>query len=103
MNNYVNTIINDNNMNLIKKMPDNSVCTILSDIPYALCEIDALKMIKDGIDNKGDFMGKKWLLPTTEMLTEFNRVLKDGGFFITTFTIIFGKKNHYINILLDKI
>lgn len=82
----INKIHNCNNMDLLKTMPDNYVDALITDIPYALCEIDALKMIKDGIDNKGDFMGKKWLLPTTEMLTEFNRVLKDGGFFVTTFT-----------------
>ena len=83
----VNTIINDNNMNVIKKMPDNSVCTILSDIPYALCDIDALKLIKENANNTRGFMNSQWdVLPTSEMLTEFNRVLKDGGFFVTTFT-----------------
>ena len=83
----INKIHNCNNMDLLKTMPDNSVCTILSDIPYGLQDIDALKLIKENANNTRGFMGKIWdVLPTTEMLTEFNRVLKDGGFFVTTFT-----------------
>jgi hypothetical protein len=43
-------------------------------------------MIKEDADNKGDFMNKKWFLPTVDFLKECNRVLKDGAFFVTTFS-----------------
>lgn len=44
-----NKIINDNNLNYIKTLKDNSIDSIITDIPYALSNIDALKMIKEDI------------------------------------------------------
>jgi DNA modification methylase len=114
MNNFikdnVNTIINDDNINVLKKMPDMSVSGIISDIPYALCDIDAIDMIKNNSNNSGDFMNKKWILPTVEMLKEFYRVLKTGGFmvmgFLNNFYCLTSKKYTYnilyINLLLKK-
>jgi DNA modification methylase len=86
MRDFVNKIYNSDNLELIKKLPDMSVSGIISDIPYALCDIDAIDMIKNNSNNSGDFMNKKWILPTVEMLKEFYRVLKTGGFMVTTFT-----------------
>jgi hypothetical protein len=43
-------------------------------------------MIKEDMQNKSDFMGRSWKLPTVDFLKECNRVLKDGAFFVTTFS-----------------
>ena len=81
-----NRLYNIDNIEFLRTLPDNSIDNICTDVPYALCDIDALKMIKEDADNKGDFMNKKWILPTVDFLKECNRVLKDGAFFITTFS-----------------
>ena len=86
MQDKVNKLYNIDNIEFLKTLADKSAGAIVSDVPYALCDIDALKMIKEGTDNKGDFMNKKWTLPTIPFLKECNRVLKDGAFFITTFS-----------------
>lgn len=86
MKNKTNKLYNIDNIEFLKTLPDNSISSCISDVPYALCDIDALKMIKEDADNKGDFMGKKWILPTVDFLKECNRVLKDGAFFITSFS-----------------
>ena len=82
----VNQIYCGDNQEVLKTFQDNSICALITDIPYALCDIDALKMIKENADNSGDFLNKKWLLPSVDMLKEFYRVLKTGSYFITTFT-----------------
>jgi len=82
----VNKIYNGSNINVLKGFQDNSIDSLITDFPYALCDIDAIDMIKNNSNNSGDFMNKKWILPTVEMLKEFYRVLKTGGFCITTFT-----------------
>ena len=86
MQDRVNKLYNIDNIEFLRTLPDNSISSCISDVPYALCDIDALAMIKEGTDNSGDFMGKKWILPTIPLLKECNRVLKDGAFFITTFS-----------------
>jgi len=86
MQDKVNKIYNSDNLELIKKLPNNSIDSLITDCPYALCDIDAIDMIQNNSNNSGDFMNKKWILPTVEMLKEFYRVLKTGGFCITTFT-----------------
>jgi hypothetical protein len=86
MQDKANKLYNIDNIEFLRTLPDNSVSSLISDVPYALCDIDALKMIKEDADNKGDFMNKKWFLPTVDFLKECNRVLKDGAFFVTTFS-----------------
>ncbi len=87
MHNFINKIHNCDNMDLIAKLPNNSVSALITDVPYGLQDIDALKLIKENANNTRGFMNCQWdVIPTTKMLTEFNRVLKDGGFFVTTFT-----------------
>ena len=86
MQDKVNRIYNIDNIEFLKTLGDKSISSCISDVPYALCDIDALAMIKEGIDNKGDFLGKKWFLPSVPFLKECHRVLKDGAFFITTFS-----------------
>jgi len=52
-----------------------------------LQDIDALKLIKENTNNTRGFMNKAWdCLPTVDFLKECNRVLKDGAFFVTTFS-----------------
>jgi len=82
----VNKIYNIDNIDFLKTLPDNSISLTLTDIPYALNDVDALKMIQEGLNNKGDFLNKKWILPTVDFLKECHRVLKTGSYFITTFT-----------------
>jgi hypothetical protein len=86
MQDKTNKLYNIDNIEFLRTLEDNSISACISDVPYALCDIDALKMIKEGTDNQGDFMNKKWILPTVDFLKECNRVLKDGAFFITTFS-----------------
>ena len=86
MNDFTNKIIQGNNLDILSLFSNNSIDNFITDVPYALCDINGLDMIKNNSNNSGDFMNKKWLLPTVEMLKEFYRVLKTGGFFVTTFT-----------------
>jgi DNA modification methylase len=83
----VNKIYNGSNIDVLKGFQDNSIDALISDYPYALSDVDPLKMIKEDMNNKAGFMNSLWdCLPTVEMLKEFYRVLKTGGFCITTFT-----------------
>lgn len=87
MNNKINKIYNGNNIEVLKDFEDNSIDSIITDFPYGLQDVDALKLIKEGGNNVSGFLGKKWdCLPSIEMLSEFLRVLKTGGWLITTFT-----------------
>ena len=70
----INKIIQGDALELLKKLPDNSIDLIVSDPPYNLSNPKSNK--KD----KG-FMGKEWdVLPSVELLKESLRVLKDGAF-----------------------
>jgi DNA modification methylase len=83
----VNKIYNGSNIDVLQGFQDNSCDAIISDYPYGLSDIDPLKMIKEDVNNKAGFMNSLWdCMPTVEMLKEFYRVLKTGGFCITTFT-----------------
>lgn len=87
MKNKVNQIYNSNNLDYLKTLEDNCIDTILTDVPYGLQDVNALKMIKEGVNNTSGFMNKSWdVLPSVEMLKEFYRVLKTGAYFVTTFT-----------------
>ena len=57
-------LLNGNNIELLKEIPDNSVDSIITDPPYGL-----------------SFMGKSWDydVPTVELWKEALRVLKPGG------------------------
>jgi len=73
--NIINTIQNEDCMVGLKKIPDNSIDLIFTDPPYGLS--------KDGIRNDNNLDCFYSVLP------ECNRVLKDGGFFITFFSTKF--------------
>lgn len=59
MQNTINQIYNVDNIEFLNTLGTCSVDNICTDVPYALCDIDALKMIKEGVNNRGDFMNKK--------------------------------------------
>ena len=60
------------NMASLKKLPDNSIDSIVTDPPYALTPSKGAK---------GGFMGKLWdsEVPSVEFWKEVYRVLKPGG------------------------
>lgn len=79
-------IINNDNLKELQNKDSNSIDLILTDIPYGLDDVDALDLIQNNTNNTKGFMGKTWdRLPNINILKEFHRVLKDGGWFITTF------------------
>lgn len=87
MKDKINSIINGDNLTILKNAPDNSIDSIITDVPYGLQDVNALELIKENKNNTKGFMGQKWdVLPTIEMLKEFYRVLKTGGFLVTTFS-----------------
>jgi hypothetical protein len=82
-----NKLYNVDNIEFLRTLPDKSTGAIVSDVPYGLQDIDALKLIKENTNNTRGFMNKAWdVIPTVDFLKECNRVLKDGAFFITTFS-----------------
>lgn len=82
MNDFINKIIQGNNLDVLKGFDDNSICQILTDVPYGLQDINPLELIKENKNGTKGFMNASWdCLPTVEMLKEFYRVLKTGGFF----------------------
>lgn len=102
MKDKINKIYNTDNIEYLKSLPDCSISSIITDVPYALCDIDPLAMIKENTNNTRGFMGKTWdKLPTIEFLKECNRVLKDGAFFITTFSPREGLKSVFITRALE--
>jgi len=60
-------LINDNNLNALKTLPDNSVDSVVTDAPYGI-----------------SIMNKKWDydVPSTEFWREVLRVLKPGGYLL---------------------
>ena len=81
-------VFNGNNIDLLKKYPDNYFDSVVTDPPYGLGkEPDAIELMKDWIENgyheiigKG-FMGKEWdsFVPQPIFWKEIYRVLKPGG------------------------
>jgi site-specific DNA-methyltransferase (adenine-specific) len=81
-------LLQGNNLDLLKQLPDNSVDAVVTDPPYGLGkEPDALAMLRDWLetghhDVKGrGFMGKEWdaFVPQPRQWREIYRVLKPGG------------------------
>lgn len=73
-------------LDFLKKLPDNSVDSIVSDPPYGLgtkqpntAEIIAYLQGETDLDTGGDFMGKDWSIPGIPVWKECFRVLKPGG------------------------
>lgn len=83
------TLLNGNNLDLLRAMPDNSVDAVVTDPPYGLGkEPDAFAMLRDWMEtghhdvkSKKGFMGKTWdnFVPQPAQWKEVYRVLKPGG------------------------
>lgn len=69
-------LMQGDNMESLRKLPDNSIDSVVTDPPYGL---SAPK--NSGKTSKGGFMNKKWDydVPTVEFWSEVYRVLKPGG------------------------
>jgi site-specific DNA-methyltransferase (adenine-specific) len=72
-------------LEILKKLPDTSVDSIITDPPYGLgnrepevSEIIAYLQGSD-LDTGGDFMGRDWHIPSIAIWKECFRVLKPGG------------------------
>ena len=85
-------LFNEDNLAVLRRMPDNSVDAVVTDPPYGLGkEPDALTMLRDWMDTghhevKGKgFMGKSWdaFVPQPAQWHEVYRVLKPGGHVLT--------------------
>lgn len=83
---------NEDNLAVLRRMPDNSIDAVVTDPPYGLGkEPDALAMLRDWLETghhevKGKgFMGKSWdaFVPQPAQWREVYRVLKPGGHVLT--------------------
>jgi len=82
-------LFNEDNLDVLRRMPDNSVDAVVTDPPYGLGkEPDALAMLRDWMEtghhdvkSKKGFMGKTWdnFVPQPAQWKEVYRVLKPGG------------------------
>jgi hypothetical protein len=66
-------------------MPDESFDAVLSDVPYGLgarqpSRAELISYLQgEELDTRGDFMGKKWFVPSVRTWEEVSRVLRPGG------------------------
>ena len=81
-------VVNGDNLELLKKYPDNYFDAVVTDPPYGLGkEPDAVELMKDWVENGyheisgSGFMGKEWdaFVPQPLFWKEVFRVLKHGG------------------------
>lgn len=89
MSSFENTVILGSCLEVLKGLPDNTFHSIVMDPPYGLGtkeptveEISAYLQGAD-LDTGGDFMGKKWEIPSVLVWHELFRVLRPGGHLLT--------------------
>lgn len=82
---HENTVVLGDCLDVLRQLPDCSVDSVVTDPPYGLGtkepsieEIIAYLQGAD-LDTGGDFMGKKWSVPSVAVWKECYRVLKPGG------------------------
>lgn len=92
------------NMISLKKLPDNSVDSVVTDVPYGLGkEQDMNVVLKDWLEKgyseiKGTgFMGKEWdaYVPQPNLWKEVYRVLKPGGHVLS----FFGTRTYDVGVM----
>lgn len=83
---YRNEVLEGEVLEVLKRIPDNSIDAIPTDPPYGLGnreptleEIIAYLNDEAELDQGGDFMGKDWNIPRVAVWKECYRVLKPGG------------------------
>lgn len=85
----INTIINDDCINILKKLPDKSIDLILTDPPYGIGESLGKNKLRGGLAKAKDYGNKDWdkEIPSKEIFTEMFRVSKNqiifgGNYFV---------------------
>ena len=59
MHDKTNKLYNIDNIEFLKTLADNAVSALITDCPYGLQDIDALKLIKENTNNTRGFMNKE--------------------------------------------
>lgn len=83
--NYKNQVLLGDALETLKKLPDNTFDSVVTDSPYGLGPreptISQIIAFLQGarLDTGGDFMGKPWDIPSVQVWLEVYRVLKPGG------------------------
>ena len=85
----LNKILLGKCLDRLKELPDNCIESCVSDVPYGLGtkEPTVEKIIAylqgEELDTGGDFMGKRWAIPSVNVWREVYRVLKPGGYVLS--------------------
>lgn len=72
-------------LDLLKELPDESIDSVVSDVPYGLGNKDPdpmdifMYVLGATLETGGDFMGRDWQIPSLQVWREIYRVLKPGG------------------------
>lgn len=82
---HENTVVLGDCLEVLRQLPDSSVDSVVTDPPYGLGTKEPL--VEDiiaylqgaDLDTGGDFMGKKWSVPSVAVWKECFRILKPGG------------------------
>lgn len=85
-----NVVLAGDCVNVLHTLPDCCMDAIVTDPPYGLSnrepsvpELVAFLTGARSLDTGGDFMGKRWSVPSVETWTECLRVLKPGGYLLS--------------------
>jgi len=85
----INTILHGKCLEVLKTIEDDSVDSIVTDVPYGLGNKDPsveeiiAYLQGSSLDVGGEFMNKDWELPSVLVWRECFRVLKPGGFLLS--------------------
>jgi site-specific DNA-methyltransferase (adenine-specific) len=83
----LNTVLHGLCLDLLKPFPDNSIDSIVTDVPYGLGEEPTLEQILEYLQGAdlitGEFKGKDWTIPSVPTWKECFRVLKPGGYLLS--------------------
>lgn len=86
MSDYRDQVLHGDSLEVLREIPDETVDNVVTDPPYGLGsknptfeEILAYLSSGEDLDMGGDFMGRKWNIPSVKVWKEIYRVLKPGG------------------------